>query len=64
VDGEVDLTRPQGLLELGREETLAADRGQRLSARLRAVALRDDRPRAAFETGPGGLEQAADLLGL
>ena len=53
VDGEVDRPVAQRLLELGGEEALAADLGQRLAARLRPVAGGHDGVLLAGEARPG-----------
>ena len=64
VHGEVDLAVPERPLELLGEEPLAADLGQRLARRLRAVARRRDHSRLALEVRPGGRQQADDRVGL
>ncbi len=49
VDGEVDLALQQSSLELGGEETLATDLGQRLARLLRPVARRREHARRQHE---------------
>ena len=62
--GEVDLAVAERALELGGEEALAADLGQRLPAVLRPVAGGGDHPRRALERRPSGRETRRDELGL
>ena len=64
MDGEVDRARPQRLLELCREQALAADGGQRHAAGLRSVTARCDRLRPAGDLGPGLPEGFGDAFGL
>ena len=64
VDRDVDLTVEQCPLELGGEEALAADLGQRLAACLRPIPGRGDHARLALETGARRRQQLGHEVGL
>src|SRR5215831_19796606 len=62
--GDVDRALAKRPLELLREQALAADRGQRLPARLRPVAAGVERRDLARELRPRRREELDDELGL